>query len=106
MSFDKINELAGKIGMQSHYVPEWDLTIFFKPVRPKENAVAKKMVNDDDPLVYLNVALVNVKALNDDGSKMFKPEQYGRMLEWPFQEAFNTLADKMRKAAPAAEVKE
>ena len=106
MTFEEINEKLKGLELQSVFVPEFGCEIYFRPKRGSDDAAAKRMVKDSDPLSWLNIALVNVKALNADGSKMFKPDQFGVMTEWPVGDAFNALADKMRKATPIAEVKE
>jgi hypothetical protein len=104
-AFNEIAELMGKLGMQDVIVPEWGRKVYFYPQAAHEVALSRKLIDPDAPMAELNVALVCIKALTEDGTKMFSPENLGEMLHWKCSKVFDHVAEKMRAATTVAEAK-
>ena len=96
-AFDAIKKRMSEGGLRSMDVPAWGCKIFFKPTSPHEAGLAKSAVGDDDPLSYYHVQLVCLKALDENGKRIFKNDQAADMREWPCLETFVEIAAEMNK---------
>jgi hypothetical protein len=104
-AFNELSELMSRIVAQEVYVPEWKRKVHFAPQTAHEVALSRKLIESDAPVSELNVALVVIKALNSDGSKMFDPENFQEMIHWKCSLVFDRLAEKMRAATTVEEAK-
>jgi len=98
MSFiDELKEKAGALPLRSHHVKEWGRDVCFKPTTPHETALVKAQLSDDDPSVYFVVGLIILKALDENGKRLFKNEDAKSLRKLPYQQALTELASKMQE---------
>ena len=94
---DDLKEKASLVPLKSHYVSGFGRRIYFKSTTPHETAIVKKMTRDDDPAVYFVVNLVVLKALDENGKRLFKNEDADSLQKLPFQSDLTELASKMQE---------
>lgn len=102
---EKIKQHFGSMGRRSLAVPEWGLTLWWTPVtladRHKIYAGSK---SENDYKVLAEILLV--KAENEDGSKMFTPDDRAALLQKTDSEIMiRVAATIMSGGPPAAELK-
>jgi len=93
--FDRIKDKMSVAQKREKYVPEWDVTIRFKTTSVYEASIARAMVGDKASLSDYHVALVNLKALDENGCRIFDNKQLREMQEWPCGQLFTELAAEM-----------
>ncbi|WP_294346753.1 hypothetical protein [Prosthecochloris sp.] len=94
---DELKEKASLVPLKSHYVAGFGRRVYFKPTTPHETAVVKKMTHDDDPAVFFMVNLVVLKALDENGKRLFKNADAEALRKLPFQPDLTELASKMQE---------
>jgi hypothetical protein len=105
--FESIKEKMTGAELRSLFVPEWGATIYFKPTSPHETAIARVGIDvENDPLSYYQVKLVNLKALDETGKRIFTNDQAKEMKDWPCQATFTRLAQEMNKTVTIEDAKE
>ncbi len=93
---DELKKKAGSLPLNSHHVKEWRRDVYFKPTTPHETALVKGQLADDDPAVYFVVGLIVLKALDQNGKRLFKNEDAKALRKLPYQQALTELASKMQ----------
>lgn len=105
--FEGIKNRVTGLPLQKIEVPEWGCTIHYYPTTPKETSIARAGIDEQkDPLVYYQVRLVNLKALDADGRRIFTTEQAKEMLDWPCLTVFSRIAAEMNKSVAVEEAAE
>lgn len=94
---DELQELVEKVPLQSHYVKEWGKDVYFKPATPHETALIKAKLNEDDPAIYYVVQTVILKALNENGKRLFCDADAKKLRKMPYQQAMNELTAAMNE---------
>lgn len=100
---DELKKKASSLPLKSHDVKDWDRTVYFKPVTPHETALVKSQLADDDPAIYFVVGLVVLKALDENGKRLFKNEHAKELRRMPYQQALTELAAKMQERVTVEE---
>jgi len=79
--------------------------VYFKPFAPHAKTLALKLVEPGDSQSALSAAYVCVNALNEDGTKMFRPEDFESMKHWNVGDTFDDLARQMNSFTTPEEAK-
>lgn len=101
--YESIKQRMTAGGLRSMPVPAWGVTVYFKSTTPHEAALAKAAVDDQDPLSYYHVQLVCLKALDENGKRIFSNDQAADMRHWPCLETFAELAGEMMRSVTVEE---
>lgn len=95
-AFNEIAEFIKKQGRRETIVPGFGgKKVYFKPFAPHAKTIALKLIEPGDSQSTLNAAYVCVNALNEDGSKMFRTEDFEEMKHWNVGDAFDVLSAQM-----------
>lgn len=100
-----IEQLRDKVALlpvKSHRIEAWDTTVYWKPLTPHESALIKSMVKEGDPDVYYALQMVVLKALDEDGKRLFENADAKDLRRMPYQAEFIELASRMA-ARPSVE---
>ena len=93
------NQLSG--GLQSVEVPEWEvdgkpLVIWFKPTtNPKTQETLSKLFNEKKPIEATVQALI-IRALNEDGTPMFKSVHKTELMNYSHHQQLNNLLESLQ----------
>lgn len=105
-AFNEIADFVSKQGRRETTVPGFGgKKVFYKPFAPHAKTIALKLIEPGDSQSTLNAAYVCVNALNEDGSKMFRVEDFGEMKHWAIGDTFDVLAGQMNAFTTPEEAK-
>jgi len=105
-AFSEIADFIAKQGRRETVVPGFGgKKVFYKPFSPHAKTLALKLIEPGESQSSLNAAYVCVNALNEDGTKMFRVEDFGEMKHWPIGDAFDVLAAQMNAFTSPEEAK-
>lgn len=93
---EKIEAAEAAITIQKHTMECWGIDVYFYPTKPSETALIRKIVTDSDPLIYWSVETVLLKALNENGVRIYSNACREKLRNTNFQAEVNELAVKMQ----------
>lgn len=105
-AFNEIADFISNQGRRETVVPGFGgKKVYYKPFAPHARTIALKLIEPGDSQSTLNAAYVCVNALNEDGSKMFRVEDFEAMKHWTIGDTFDVLAQQMNSFTSPEEVK-
>lgn len=84
-------------------VPEWGVTVYFRPLKGDELDVVKALTPADCTPTRSNAQVVVIKALDANGVRLFKNDEADDLYASSFPEVINRIAIEMWKTPSVAE---
>lgn len=92
----QIDKAEAGIGIKKHRMECWGIDVYYYPIKPSETAIINKMIKKDDPLVFWNVECVLLKALNENGERIFANDYREKLRDTKNQVELVELSAKMQ----------
>lgn len=92
----QIDRAEAGIGIRKHKMGCWGFDVYFYPIKPNETAMINKRVKSDDPLIFWSVECVLLKALNEQGERIFANDYRDKLRESKNQLEISELSAKMQ----------
>ena len=102
ISIEKILQHSQDEALKRLDVPELGGCLYYKSLRAKELEVAKKEIRDEDPMINFMAQLVCLKALDSNGSRIFKNDRVKDFLDAVHPSVIERIYEEMRRV-PAVE---
>jgi len=103
----ELQKLSASIGMQWVQPAGFPFRVYYKPLSPAESEMMHTLRGDDQSMAALWAASLTIKALTEQGLRMFRNESYGDIKELRFQSQMREIYEAMAKpSVTVAEAKE
>lgn len=99
----KIKAVYDNAPMRSVFVPEWDLMIFYRPLKGDELDVIEAVTPKGCTPTRSNTQVVVTKALDANGVRLFKNDEADELYETAYPEVVNRLSTELWKAPSVAQ---
>lgn len=103
---EKIKAEYASVAKQSVHVPEWDVDIYFKRITTEELDVSAAETPDGVSATHSNARLVVLKALDENGKRLFSNEDAPALVSSADPKVINRIAAEMVKVRGVDEKKE
>lgn len=100
----EVQKLSKAIGMRRMFVKEWGREVYFTTTTPAEAGKALQLRGNDKSQAEAWAAQVCIKALDEDGKRLFTNDDYDGLKNTQFSHVFGLLVDEMDKVTPVDEV--
>jgi hypothetical protein len=91
------------VGLKSIEVPQWDTTVYFKPIMTLKEQTKIFELHNKGQLVEALVQTLIVRAKNEDGSNMFQQAEFVFLMNEVDPEVVTKIVTTMNKATDEAE---
>lgn len=86
------SQIANK--QDSFYVPEWDTTIYYKPMNARQQDAIFKLANEGK-IIEAMVENMILRALDEDGKPLFKPVHKVELMRHTDPDVITRIASQM-----------